>query len=374
MGRVFRPHYTKRNPDGTRTRVQVRDYYAEYTDAAGAQRRKRIGPDRRAAESALARLQEQAMRKRHNIPDPSADAEARNRDTAGLVAEYLAELSDRGRSAGYRAEVERHLDVLLPACRWYVWADVTDAGLVKFLAKKCAETSPATANGYLRSAKGFANWYADRLAERGPLKGVKPFNEVVDRRRSRRVLSDDELDKLIAAAEGAPERHNTIISGRARAALYLVAAHTGLRASELASLTPRDFALDAAPPTVTVHPKHTKAKRLEPVPLSDALVKFLRKWMKGKSPTARLWPGKWAEHHRQVRWVQRDANRAKLGAGIHFHSLRRQYVTRLIRGGADVDEVRRLARHKSAKTTLDHYAESNLADLAKTVNRTKRLG
>lgn len=372
MGRVFKPEYTKPDGQGGRVRVQVKDWYVEYTDHTGKQVRKKVGRDKRTADSALAKFQDQAARKRLGLPDLHAEAELRNRELSALVQEYLTELADRGTSEGYRTEVERNLNAAIADRCWRVWSDLNEGGLRKFLARKKNENSPATANAHLRSAKGFANWYSSRINEHSPFKNIKSFNEQVDRRRSRRVLTDGELDKLIAAAKTAPRRHKCIINGGLRAALYFVAAHTGLRASELASLEPDSFALDAEPPVVIVEAKHAKGRRSEPVPLSEELVAFLRVWLDGRR--GKLWPGKWAEHKRQVRWVERDAKRAGLGKGVTFHSLRRQFVTRLIRSGADVDEVRRLARHKSAKTTLDHYAESKLADLAKTVNRTKRLG
>ena len=56
-----------------------------------------------------------------------------------------------------------------------------------------------------------------------------------------------------------------------------------------------------------------------------------------------------------------------------FLSLRRKFVIDLIKSGADVDQVRRLARHQSVKTTLNHYAESGPADLAAAVTRLKPL-
>ena len=46
-----------------------------------------------------------------------------------------------------------------------------------------------------------------------------------------------------------------------RATLYHLAAETGLRASELWSLTAASFSLDACPPTVTVQAAYTKNRR-----------------------------------------------------------------------------------------------------------------
>ena len=54
------------------------------------------------------------------------------------------------------------------------------------------------------------------------------------------------------------------MKGIDRAALYLVAAGTGYRRSELRSLTPECFDLGADSPTVAVEAAHSKAGRRHP--------------------------------------------------------------------------------------------------------------
>ncbi|HEY1190141.1 MAG TPA: site-specific integrase [Gemmata sp.] len=375
MGRVFQPTYTKPDGNGGRVRVTVKDWYCEWTDATGTQRNQRIGT-KKAAQAALARFEDLATRHRAGLPDPAGDAIKRNRPVAELLTEYLDELRNRDRSDAYIKGVERHLNALAPALRWYAWTDVTGPPLTKFVQRLRTgkhSVSPATANGYIRSAKGFAGWYADLIEAANPLRSVRLLNEQVERRRSRRVLDDAEFAKFLRAAEECPPRHNAFFPGPVRAALYRVAAFTGLRLSELASLTPSHFDLKAAVPVVTVEAADTKGKREEPIPLHPNLATFLMTFLAGRAPSALLWPGRWAKDRRHVRWVERDAARAGLGPGVTFHSLRRKFVSDLIRAGADIDEVRRLARHKSAKTTLDHYAETKLGKLHQAVSRLKPL-
>ena len=373
MGRVYRQPYTVPDGNGGRKRKLSKKWYIEYTDADGKQHREPVSADKSIAQAALTKKEAEVARAKHGIADPVAGAASRDAaPVAGLVAEYLAELTHRERAERYIEEVTRHLKAVSGACKWHTWADVRHEPVAKFLTalrsgKK--RVSPATANGYVRSVKGFAAWHADRIEVLSPLRNIKLFNEQVDRRRSRRILDDAEFEKLVAATEAAPPRHNAEFTGRERAAIYRVARYTGFRLSEIATLTPSHFHLDAEVPFVTVAAGDTKGKREEPIPLAEELLAFLRVWLADKPRTKLLWPGRWAEDRRQVNWLKRDAGRAELGDGVIFSSLRRKYVTALIRAGNDIDVVRRLARHRSAKTTLDHYAEANMADLKRGVDK-----
>ena len=81
----------------------------------------------------------------------------------------------------------------------------------------------------------------------------------------RRELTPDELAYLLDATRTGPVRSK--LTGGQRFKLYLVAMSTGLRASELASLTPKSFDLEAPIPVVTVAPKDEKARRGATLPL-----------------------------------------------------------------------------------------------------------
>lgn len=50
-----------------------------------------------------------------------------------------------------------------------------------------------------------------------------------------------------------------------------------------------------------------------------------------------------------------------------FHSLRSFYISALVRSGASIAEVRKLARHAKAETTLKHYAKVAPHDLRRAV-------
>jgi integrase len=378
MGRVYKPH---RIVAGKHIRYE--DWYCEWHGADGRTKRKKIGPDKRLANEALARFEERERRRRLGLAD-SADDQAAGlaRPVAELIREYLAILEGRDTSADYRALVDDYLTRLATDLAWFTFADLQADTLVVYLGQRreVNKNGPATLNSYLRIAKGFARWYAARIGLSSPLDGIDRFEEEVDRRRSRRILTDAELAKLLESAARCPRRGKYGIWGPERVMLYLVAAFTGIRAGELAELTPLAFQLDANPPTVTVEAKDAKGKRAEPIPLPDHVVERLRPWLAQKHPGARLWPGYWARQRKQIHWLERDLKRAGVaerderGRRVTFHSLKRRFVISLIQAGGKIHEIRRMARHRDVRTTLNYYVDENLSDLGALANRLPALG
>jgi integrase len=378
MGRVFKPYRAVRGK-----RVQYPLWYIEWHGADGRTHRKRIGPDKRLANEALARFEERERRRRLGLPD-SADDQATGlaRPVGLLITEYLEVLAGRNTSAGYRELVEDYLTRMATDLAWFTIPDLSADRLVVYLGQRRErhDNGPATLNSYRRIAVGFARWCAERIGVKNPLAKVPRFVEEVDRRRSRRILTDDELKRLIDAAAACPRNGVAAFRGPDRAMLYLVAAYTGIRAGELAKLTPLAFHLDATPPTVTVEARDAKGKRTEPVPLPAHVVGRLRPWLASREPGARLWPGKWAEGRRQGEWLARDLARAGVaekderGRRITFHSLKRRFVVSLIQAGGKIHEVRRMARHRDVKTTLNYYTDENMADLGALANRLPAVG
>lgn len=378
MGRVFKP--AARVIRGKT--VTYTAWYVEYQGADGNTKRKKIGPKRAVAVEALARFEEAERRKRLGLPDNTAEAAGWSAPVSRLVADYLAVLAARDTSAGYRALSDQYLATLAAGCGWHTFGQIAPDSLTVYLGwrRDHEGNGPATLNSYLRVAKGFTNWAADRFGLPRPLAGLKPYPEDVDRRRSKRVLTDGEFNQLLAAAMACPAKGRAGVRGPDRAWLYTIAAYTGLRAGELATLTPAHFDLVADPPVVTVPARDAKGKREEPVPLPAGLVAELRAWLAGRESGARLWPGNWSEKRQQVKWLGRDLRRAGVaefdaqGRRVTFHSLKRRYVLRLIDAGAKIHEVRRLARHRDVKTTLNYYTDTDLGALGKLADRLKPAG
>ncbi len=172
--------------------------------------------------------------------------------------------------------------------------------------------------------------------------------------------------------------------------LYTVAANTGLRASELASLTPEAFNLHDEPPTVHCHGGYTKNGQEAVLPLRPDLVAALAAWLGNKPNGERLWPGTWVAYSsaKMIRadlevtrqaWLgeakepkERDRREKSShlkyadasGRVADFHALRHTFISNLARAGVHPKNAQALARHSTITLTMDAYTHTILSDLA----------
>lgn len=171
--------------------------------------------------------------------------------------------------------------------------------------------SVQTSNHYLRAIKQFTRWLVkDRRASDDPLAHVAMLNVSVDCRHDRRPFSDVELATVLKAANEGPVVRR--MSGPARTMLYAVAEYPGLRASELASLTPESFDLDADPATFTVLAAYSKHRREDVQPLHPSLLALLRSWLACKPEGQPVWPGNWAKRKEAGAMLKYDLEAAAI--------------------------------------------------------------
>jgi integrase len=232
----------------------------------------------------------------------------------------------------------------------------------------CRGIGVSTSNGYLAALKGFTRWlWRKQKAGPDPLAGADRLNADADVRHERRALPEEELRSVLAAAAGNAAVFEGL-TGRDRHMLYAVAMVTGFRASEVASLAPRNFALDADPPTATVRAAYTKNGHKAIQPLPPDVAQALRAYLAGRPEGAPLWPGDWPDEGAEMLRLDlaaadipyRDAE----GRVADFHALRHSYVTLLERSGVSPKVAQELARHSDIRLTMNVYTHTRLCDLA----------
>jgi integrase len=188
-------------------------------------------------------------------------------------------------------------------------------------------------------------WRADN-----PVRGIPRFHE--DRRQ--KWLSGDELTKLWAILEQHPNQR------AARAVMLLTL--TGARRNEVLHATWDQFDLARGVWTKPSH--HTKAKRAEHVPLSQAALALLSTMRAEANPPSQyLFPGD--APGKPIYDVKKFWKSVCKLAGVEkvrLHDLRHSYASNLVSKGVSLHIVGRLLGHTQPQTTA-RYAHLDDASL-----------
>jgi integrase len=357
---------------GQQVKTKSKKWWGRYNDENGIERRVPLAIDKTAAQTMLNDCVRKTERRAAGLIDRFD--EHRQRPIDGHLEEFRKHLQARRVGEAQVKLVVYRAERIIEACRVRLLSDLSASRVQKFLADLRADgMSIQTSNHYLRAIKQFSRWLLrDRRAGEDPLAFISMLNVATDRRHDRRPLTETEFRALIAATESGKTMSR--LSGQDRAMLYTVAAYTGLRASELASLTPGSFRLDETPPTVTVLAGYSKHRRQDVLPLHPSLVESLRPWLAGKKPDTPVWPGTWARGKRAGKTLQRDLKVAGIpyvddqGRYADFHALRHTFITNMIKSGINPKTAQSLARHSTIDLTMNVYTKLTIADQASAIS------
>ncbi len=262
-----------------------------------------------------------------------------------------------------KAGVKKALESLRSFAAGARVADLTAENVQNALAKLIGEgRSLQTANHHRNSIKSFGKWLNEtgRMREY-TLKRVAGFNVKEDPRHERRTIALDELRKLIDAAQaGKPFKSMT---GQMRALCYRLAVASGLRYSELGSITPESFDWDAN--TVTIHAAYAKNGETVTLPIAPELAVDLRHYVASLPSGKAILP---LPHDKGAAMVRRDLEAAGIpyrdsaGLVFDFHSLRCELATLADAAGVSPRVVQRLMRHSKLEMT-QKYTRPRAVDL-----------
>lgn len=244
-----------------------------------------------------------------------------------------------------------------------------------------APLSAQTRNHYLRALKQFAAWLAgpEKRAAEDLLKHLRALNVKTDRRHDRQDLGDAAAARLIEAARTGPEVLG--LAGADRAMLYEAAIESGLRANELATLTPARCQLEDEHPVLIVKAGYAKGRREDHQPIRREFAQRLAAYLAGRPAAEPIWkvPPEPIDLLRDYRTGAGDLDRAGIpyidaeGRFADFHALRHTFVCRLVRAGVHPKECQVLARHASITTTMNYYAHLRLSDTARAIGQMAAL-
>ena len=292
--------------------------------------------------------------------------------------DFAADVRNKRGDDEYAATLRSRVLKTIEGCRFTYLTSVVASRVTQFLAelKKPAGGKPgvsqATANHYLQAMKQFMRWMVtEDRASKNPIAHLKQENSAGDIRRERRELADGEIGRLLRSARAGKTIYG--LTGWQRFTLYAAAIQTGLRAKELASITPDHFDFDTDIPTVRIDAVDEKAKRGAVIPLPSQFVEIVKPWILSLQSKNRIWDGTWAEKRRGHKIIQHDLKKANVpyrteDGQADFHALRHTYLSRLGRSGASAKAMQKLARHSTVELTIGRYTHANLFDLGQAVD------
>lgn len=218
--------------------------------------------------------------------------------------------------------------------------------------------APATADHHLKVLRHAMNLAVDfGLIERNPLARIKLFNED---NRVENVLSEEQLKALVKVLEEDDSRPVCLI------AQFLLC--TGARRSEV--LSARWEHIDLQKRHWLIPAKHSKSKRVRPVPLNDSAMHVL-----GHLPTREKGGPLFVNRQtgRPYTDIAKVWQRLRSKAGLphlRIHDLRHTFASLLINGGRTLYEVQKILGHSSPKVTerYAHLSSSTLQDAANTAS------
>ena len=394
---------------GTRTAT----YYARYRDARGRMQDVATGcRDETAARAVLADLVRRCELVRARVITPTEDAVADHQDTplAEHVEAWLSHLEAKGVTKGRVKTNRQRFMQVAGDCGFTRLTDLDGIDLEKWMLSKAKEgMSAGSRNGYREACVGFGNWAvrARRLGE-NPFAYVPKADAKADCRRKRRALTEEELLRLLDAARRRPlleartirrgknkgkpfgkvtprTREQLERLGRERALIYKALVLTGLRKSELASITVGQLELDGPYPYAILHAANEKNRRGSEIPLRADMVADIRQWLAEKLSVAQ----QDALRHRQpppealssdtpvftvptalVKILDRDLALAGIpkkdgrGWSVDVHAMRHTFGTLLSRGNVAPRTAQAAMRHSSLDLTMNVYTDPQLLDVA----------
>jgi integrase len=226
-----------------------------------------------------------------------------------------------------------------------------------------AGKSDRTVSHYCAALKSFSRWAKkDRRTREDLLADLERPKIVTENKRA--ALSPEQAARLVTTTRAGKFRRG--MTGEDRSWLYALAIYTGLRRSELQSLTPGSFDLDATPPNVALPGRDTKNSDDAVQPLPSHVIPALRSWLATKPRQKPLFP----EDRNSALMIRANLKAAGIPSDAYdFHGLRHCYVSQIVQSGASVKDAMELARHSDADLTFNRYAHARLEELSKIVDK-----
>ncbi len=380
-------------PGATKETIASRKWYGYVPQKNGKRKAVALCTDKQKSQQMLNKMLTDVAMGKHGMND--SFQHHRSTTLHQHLEAWQADLSAKGRTDKHSSLSASRVRTIIEECDWVWLSDLSASGVQSFIGElRKRQKSASTRNHYLTAVKMFSRWLVkDRRIQDDPLAYLSKENENLDKRHERRDLSVEELAFILCAAREGDTMWK--LSGESRAMLYLVAIYTGLRASELASLTPASFSFSQEQATVTVDAAYSKHRRKDVLPIHAEIKDEVASWIVSRPPEKPLWPGSWARCFKGAKMLRADMKNARSawleeaestqdreereksnflipktpdGKIVDFHALRHTFISHLTRGGLMPKVAQILARHSTITLTMDRYTHVDQKEVAEAMN------
>jgi integrase len=383
--RAGKPVLCPLTPCGTKYRIESKKWYAQFVGIDGKVKRRPAFTDKSASLKLAEELEKRAAMRRMGCAGSSETLFELS--MADLIDRFAKYLGSKNNTPDYCKMTVTRIRKLCDGANIRVWGQITPSTVLRWLSGEREKNAIGirTSNYYLVAMKELCNWAVNEsIALENPLRSAKAMNADGDVRRRRRAISAEEFSHLVEAArKGKPIQG---MNGPERALLYVVAAWTGFRRSELASLMVSQLQLSGNEPTITVSAACSKRRRRDVIPLHLSVAAFVRAWLdqNPKAPGDRVFALSSSNGYvrrtsktmandlaaARTAWIngaKDDTERSRREASdflayesndnifADFHANRHTFITNLGKSGVSPKLAQTLARHSDIRLTFDVY-------------------
>lgn len=281
------------------------------------------------------------------------------------LEDFYQALLAKGNTIAHAKQTKHRAKQIINQYKFVMWADISASKVQRCIADLRNEEnaiSAQTSNYYLKAIKQFCRWMVqDGRASESPVVHLTRINAKADRRHDRRALEPDEMRRLLEATIVGPKRFG--MEGYERVLLYRVAAETGLRRKEPASLKVSNFDLKAC--TVNVSCSYTKNKKMAEISLRSDPAADLKKFFAGKMPNVKAFGGTLKRlTSKTAEMLKADLADAKIpyvddaGRYADFHAMRHTTGSFLAASGVHPKVAQSIMRHSDINLTMSLYTHT----------------
>lgn len=354
-----------------------------YSDATGRRRQQALGADKRVAE----RRRLEIIRRRDMEIDGLGPAEGQSLSLSDISVQYLEDLGARVTPA-HAKNITQRLARTLPQLAELRVRDLRPMHLIRLRNEALAAgKSNRTANLIVETVKSMLKWAVEAgLIAANPIQNVKKLPEGrAHQVCRRRAMTDEEIDRFLAAA-GEDDERAAALAGAKRILripqqpLWIALLDTGARWNEIRLATWGD--INQKEGLLLLRAENTKSRKARSIPLTVRLTEALKatrvaqQALRGRlpqiadrvflAPTGTPW-GSYTTN--PMRIFDRILERAGIprvdarGEKLDIHAIRHTFASRLARKGVGLPQAQRLLGHSDPKLTASIYTHLDADDL-----------